>query len=348
MQDLGGYDELSLDDLDRIMLTDEDPVAKAKEEEEEAKKKQEEDDLVDPNPDDEADEEDESDAADEAEEEEEEASESKEDQDKGKEEKQEVEESPLEKRIRLLERRLELEALERVKETEARKRAELLASKQAGRAGFLQQQLKKSPAKAQPDKKAEAGADEDDPWADKEAAQETRQEQDLPAQEMQPQMNEDRVELVRITIEDEGNRFAKDHAGDLEEMPEKFINRLQELMQEEAAPYVQELTTSSLKAVRKLARSLMNSAYATARIEFSDSVAENTKTEVEQRKAASVAKSKRRKAKAAISKGGKAAKPQPKSKSYDDMTLEELEVEMKKEFGEDYRLGSDVARHGGL
>jgi hypothetical protein len=47
----------------------------------------------------------------------------------------------------MLERRLELEALERTKESEARKRAELLASKQAGRAGYLQRQLAQSPPK---------------------------------------------------------------------------------------------------------------------------------------------------------------------------------------------------------
>lgn len=337
-QDLSGYDELSAEELDRIMMTDEDPVAKAKEEEEErlAKEEAAEDDTVDPNPDDEEDEDE--DPAEEAEEEEK-APESKKGQ--ADETAEEDEESPLEKRIRLLERRLELEALERTKETEARRRAELLASKQAGRAGYLQQQLKKSPAKAQA---TEDDADED---ADaEEKAPQNRQERNQPTPD--PVWQEDRVELVRMAITDEGNEFAKAHASEFEEMPDAFLNRVQELMKEEAVPYREELMTSSVKTVRKLARSLMNSAYATARIEFADNVADNATREATARKADSAGKSRRRKAKAAISKGSGRAKSAPKPKSYDDMTMDELEAEMKKEFGADYRLGSDMSKHGGL
>jgi hypothetical protein len=210
----------------------------------------------------------------------------------------------------------------------------------------LQRQLAQSPPKAQP-AKAEADGEED-PWSeDKEAKpQEDRQEQNLPAQ--QGLVDEDRVELVRMAISDEGNSFAQAHAGELDEMPGEFLTRIQELMREEAAPYVEELSTSSMKVVRKLARSLMNSAYATARIEFADKVAENSTKEATTRKAESVEKSRRRKAKAAISKGGVKSKAQPKPKSYEDMTLEELEEEMKKEYGENYRAGSDVSKHGGL
>lgn len=351
-QDLGGYAEMSLDELDRIMQTDDDPVAKAKAEEEEKAKAEEDDDGIDPaDEEEEQDEPDKSDKPDEDEpdEDEPEPDDEKEEKadeaDKDSEEKVE-EEPPLEKRIRLLERRLELESLERMKESEARKRAELLASKQAGRAGYLQQQLKKSPAKAQP-KKAEDDADED-PWGGEADPQDNRQEQNQPSQETEA-WAEDRAELVKMAINDEGNEFAKRHAHELEEMPEDFIGRLQELMKEEAAPYADEFRTGSMRTVRKLARSLMNSAYATARIEFADKVAENAKATASKRKAESVEKSKRRKAKAAISKGGaKATKKAPRQKSYEDMSLEELEAEMKKEFGENYRYGSDVSRHGGL
>jgi hypothetical protein len=337
---------MSLEDLDRIMLTDEDPVAKAKAEAEEKAAEAEEDDTVDPNPDDEPADEDpaeEDDADDDpAESDDDDTKEA----DEADEKKEQDEEAPLERRIRLLERRLELEALERTKETEARKRAELLASKQAGRAGYLQRQLQQSPPKAQP-AKAEADGDED-PWDEKEEqSQDNRQEQNLPAQQEQL-VDEDRIELARMAIHDEGNEFAKRHAQELEEMPEEFLNRMQELMQEEAAPYVEEFSTSSMKVVRKLARSLMNSAYATARIEFADKVAENATKEATTRKAASVEKSKRRKAKAAISKGGVKKKAQPKTKSYEDMTLEELEAEMAKEHGDNYRAGSDMSKHGGL
>ena len=245
-------------------------------------------------------------------------------------------ENPLAKRLALLERRLELEGLERVRESEARKRAELLASKQAGRAGYLQQQLKEK-AKAQPAKSEDADAS-DDPWKDDDS-QSPAVEEDAPQpQTLQGMADEEaRLELAKMAINDEGTRFANEHAGALEGMPEKFILRLQELMAEEAAPYAEEFKSGSLKAVRKLARSCMTSALAGARIEFADTL----KQEATTRKADSVEKSRRRKKKAAISATGKrSAPPKPKSTSYEDMSIEELEAEMQKEFGDNYRLGA--------
>lgn len=338
-QNLGGYEELSEEELQAAFEGEKDPVAEAKAEEE-AKLAAENDDPADEDDDEQED----ADAQDEddGDDEEEKADEA--------EEKEEDEESPLESRIRLLERRLELEALERTKETAARERAELLASKQAGRAGYLQQQLKKkqSPPKAQSKKKTEDDGDED-PWAEENAAQDNRQEQFEPVQELTQEQKEDREELVKMAINDEGQEFAKLHAGNLEDMPEEFIKRLRDLMQEEAAPYAKDFQTGSIKMVRKLARTCMSSAYATCRIEFADQVAENVKAKATTRKAESVAKSKRRKAKAAISKGGAGATKKPKpAKDYEDMDDEELEAAFLSEFGEDYRMGSAKSKHGGL
>jgi hypothetical protein len=243
--------------------------------------------------------------------------------------------NPLEKRIQLLERRLELEALQRERETEARKRAEMLASKQAGRAGYLQQQLKDK-AKDAPAKSEDTDAS-DDPWADddSQSPKETRQEQPAPVQGRQ-QDDDTRTELVAIAINDEGVKFANEHAAQLEEMPGKFVDRLQDLIREEAAPYAGEFQEASMKTVRKLARSIMNSAYAAARIEFAQEVEREATT----REAESVEKSRRRIKKAAISATGRrSAPPKPTNKSYEDMDLDELEAEMKKEFGENYRIG---------
>lgn len=344
-QDLSGYEEMDLDALDRILKGEDDPVAKAKADAEEKAEAEEaaKADPVDPDPDEEEEDVADSDAADEAEEEEEEEQ-PEPDTDQAEDKAEESEGSPLEKRIRLLERRLELEGLERQKESEARKRAELLASRQAGRAGYLQQQLKQSSDKEQA--KSESDASED-PWANETDAQENRPEPSRQDPSLED-WGDDRAELVQMAIKDEGNEFAKMHARDLEDMPEKFMTRLQELIREEAAPYAEEFKTSSIKTVRKLTRSLMASAYASARIEFADTVAENAAREADTRQADSVSKSKRRKAKAAVSKGSGRAKSAPKPKSYEDMSLEELEEEMKKEFGENYSVGSDVTRHGGL
>lgn len=245
--------------------------------------------------------------------------------------------SPLEKRIAMLERRLELEGLERQRETEARKRAEMLASKQAGRAGFLQQKLKDK-AKAT-DTDGEPAADaSDDPWTDDESqsATEERREQPATSQGLQP-MDDSRQELVAMAINDEGSRFAAEHAAQLEEMDAKYVERLEELIKEEAAPYAEEFRTAPVKTVRKLARSCMNSAFVAARIEM----AADAEAQATTRQAESVAKSRRRKSKAAISTTGRrSAPPKPTKKSYEDMDLDELEAEMKKEFGENYRLGA--------
>jgi hypothetical protein len=261
-----------------------------------------------------------------------------EDEDKDDDDKPEKDddENPLAKRLALLEKRLELEGLERVRESEARKRAELLASKQAGRAGYLQQQLTKK-AKAAPAVSEDADAS-DDPWKDDDS-QSPAVEEDAPQPQTLKGMadEEARLELAKMAINDEGTQFANEHAGSLEGMPEKFILRLQELMAEEAAPYAEEFKTGSLKAVRKLARSCMTSALAGARIEFASTL----KQEATTRKADSVEKSRRRKKKAAISATGKrSAPPKVKSTSYEDMSIEELEAEMQKEFGANYRLGA--------
>jgi hypothetical protein len=324
------YAELSDEQLSDILAGHkEDPLAEK--EEEEKPEPDSFDDSDDEEPEQEAEEEEAEEEADDSEEEAEEEEE---------EEEKEEELSPLEKRLALLERRLELESLQREKEVEARKRAELLASKQAGRAGYLQQQLKQKPKAADSEQKAEAS---DDPWSDDDSqSSEVERQEPTSVPSASPQMDDARQELVSMAINDEGTKFANEHAAQLEDMPEQFIQRLQELMVEEAAPYQDQLKDAPIKTVRKLARSCMTSAFAAARIEFADQLAEQAST----RKAESVEKSRRRKKKSAISSSSrKTPKAAPKAKSYDDMDLDELEAEMRKEFGENYRLGA--ARRSG-
>ncbi len=327
-QDLTAYEDLTDEELEKIMAGKmADPGAEPEEEEEEEA---------------EADPEEEADAEDEdSEEEEDEAADEPDEDDAEPEAKDdpdgEEKPNPLEARLAQLERRLKIEALERQKETAARERAELLASKNAGRAGFLKQQLEKSgKAAAKPQGKPEDGDESEAQW---DAPQEEVQAQDdaeqSPARD--PRWDEDRQELIKIAVNDEGFKFAQERADELQELPDTFNSRLQELVAEATVPYREVFRTSSIKTVRKLARSLFSTAYATALIEHADEKTAGATT----RKAESVAKSKRRKKKAAISKSGRGAKPKAKPSSYDDMSDEELEAEFKAEFGENYNARRD-------
>lgn len=249
------------------------------------------------------------------------------------EEDEEVEEDTVsvEDRLAAMEKRLELESLKRERAEEATKRAELMASKNAGRAGFLKQQLEKKKAgkkAVKPESDNDEDGETEDPWDATEQAQD-----DAEQREVAPSLwAEDRKELVEMAINEEGVKFASERAAELEDMPEGFGARLQELVSAEAVPYRDAFRTSSIKAVRKLSRSLMATAYATARIEFADKKTAEAVT----RKAESVAKSKRRKKKAAISKSGAPKKIKGKPANYDDMSDEELENEFKGEFGHNY------------
>ena len=248
------------------------------------------------------------------------------------EEDDEVEEDTVsvEDRLAAMEKRLELESLKRERAEEATKRAELMASKNAGRAGFLKQQLEKKKAgkKAVKPESEDEDGDTEDPW---DATEQAQDDAEQPSAE--PSLwAEDRKELVEMAINEEGVKFASERSAELEAMPEGFGARLQELVSAEAVPYRDAFRTSSIKAVRKLSRSLMATAYATARIEFADKKTAEAVT----RKAESVAKSKRRKKKAAISKSGAPKKVKGKPASYDDMSDDELENEFKGEFGHNY------------
>jgi hypothetical protein len=228
-----------------------------------------------------------------------------------------------------MEKRLELESLKRERAEEATKRAELMASRNAGKAGFLKQQLEKKAGKkpVKPATEVEAG-EEEDPWDATEQAQD-----DAEQHSAEPTLwAEDRKELVEMAINEEGVKFAMERSAELESMPEGFGARLQELVSKEAVPYRDAFRTSSIKAVRKLSRSLMATAYATARIEFADKKTAEAVT----RKAESVAKSKRRKKKAAISKSGVPKKIKGKPTSYEGMSDDELEAEFQGEFGQNY------------
>lgn len=323
--DLAKFDELSDDDLDQIMAgLKPDPTVEKEEEPE-----PEPDTMDEPEPEPEEEEEEAKD------EEPEEEAEEEDDEPEQADEPAAEELSPLEKRLALLERRLQLEALERERESEARKRAEMLASKQAGRAGYLQQQLKEK-AKAKPTQSEAAGAS-DDLWDDDESQSPAVERQEQPATDPGLELDDTRRELITIAINDEGNKFAQDNAEELEDWSPELLDKLQERIREEAAPFASEFASSSMATVRKLARSCMNSALASL-------ASERVRAEIAEattRKAESVEKSRRRKKKAAISTTGRrSAPPAPKAqKSYDEMDLDELEAEMKKEFGENYRIG---------
>ena len=135
-----------------------------------------------------------------------------------------------------------------------------------------------------------------------------------------------------MAINDEGNKFAAERAEEFENLPEGFAARMGEIIAIESVPYREELLTGKIASVRKLSRTLYQSAYATARIEFADKLTAEATT----RKAESVTKSIRRKKKAAISKTGQGPKPKAAAKSYEEMDDAELEAEFKKEFGDNY------------
>lgn len=321
-QDLSRYEGLGDDELEQILkgqkpdpTVEEDDVEEAEEADETAE---------------EAEEDENSDEEDEAEDKEAD----KPDKDDGDDESAEL--TPLEKRMMLLERRLEKESLERERETERRKRAEMLASKQAGRAGYYKQQAEKGGVA----KPAKDGS-EDPEWVEgdeeKPEAKEGAEQPNLP-----PYWEEDRTEQVLATINDEGNKFTSERAEEFQTFDDPneakaFYQRFTELIEAEAGPYRQDFATSSLKSVRKLARSIMTSAFATAKIEYADKVGEKATVQ----KAESTAKNKRRKKKAAISKSGAPSKPKGGAKSYDEMTEEELEAEFQSEFGENYNARRD-------
>jgi hypothetical protein len=320
-QDLSQYADLSDEELEAILKGQKEDPTVEEDEDDDAEEAEEEDkpaEEEEENSDEEDDEED--------------AEAAKPDAD-GAEESDEL--SPIEKRMMLLERRLEKEGLERERETERRKRAEMLASKQAGRAGYYKQAAEKAGAA-----KPEADGEEEPGWVDgeeKPAAKEGDEQPNLP-----PHWEEDRAESVLQTINDEGGKFTAERADEFQkfddpEEAKEFYARFTELIEEEAGPYRQDFATSSLKSVRKLARSIMTSAFATAKIEYADKVGEKATV----RKAESAAKNKRRKKKAAISKSGAPSKPKSGAKSYTEMSDEELEAEFQAEFGENYNARRD-------
>jgi hypothetical protein len=320
-QNLSDYSKMSDDDLDNILKGNaEDPTqpqeAEAEVEEEEV--------VVD-----EKEEKEEDEAADDAEEEAE--ADPKVEKEADDKEEPEAKEDPVEQRFQNLEKRLALEALKRERAEEKQHRAELLASRHAGRAGYLQQQLKKGskPAAEGDDATAEGS---DDAWeqAEGKGAEQAQTKQN------QPVFDDTRVELMSLAINDEGNQFTQAHAAEFERLPEGFETRLAELVREEAALYRDDFKAATIPMVRKLARSIMTSAYATAQIEYAEKVTEQATV----RKAESTAKSKRLKKKAAISKSGRGpAKPKPKPSSYEDMSDAELDAEFEREFGDNHRQG---------
>jgi hypothetical protein len=243
-----------------------------------------------------------------------------------------------EKRIALLEARLEREALERARETAARERAELMASKQAGRAGYLKQQLDKGSAPAKP----QSAGEEESPWDAEARAQESKDEEPTRTPAVGPEDLGTHREVVAMAINDEGNKFAAEKAEEMENLPEGFTERMGQIIAEESVPYREELLTGKIGTVRKLSRSLYQSAYATARIEFADKLTAEATT----RKAESVSKSVRRKKKAAISKTGQAPKAKKPAKSYEEMSDKELEAEFRKEFGDNYNPSRNTLQYG--
>jgi hypothetical protein len=298
-QDLTRYDDMSEDELDALMKGGVDPTEPVEEEpeaEEVVEDPTEEEPEVEEGP-----------AAEEAE---------------------EAEPVDYDKRIALLEARLERESLERVKETAARERAELMASKQAGRAGYLKQQLEKGAPAAKPQS---AGAEEN-PWDAEEQAPASSSEEPTEQPVVYADDRGTHREVVAMAINDEGNKFAAERAEEFENLPEGFAARMGEIIAIESVPYREELLTGKIASVRKLSRTLYQSAYATARIEFADKLTAEATT----RKAESVTKSIRRKKKAAISKTGQGPKPKAAAKSYEEMDDAELEAEFKKEFGDNY------------
>jgi hypothetical protein len=325
-QDLSTYQDLTDEELDAILKgKKEDPTQVEEPDDEPDNEPEEEPDAEDEPQDDEPE------GEDEAEEE---------DSEDGDPEPDEAEEDVFEKRLALLERRLEIESMKRQKAEEDAKRASLLASKQAGRAGYLQQQLKKTAPKP-----TEDGEDAEGDWDDTDESRPATGSEDRAPQN--PVWDEDRAEQVMMILRDEGMSFANQHISDIETMVagdndvsvESFDKRLQEIITEEVQRNREDFQSASLKTVRKLARSIMNSAYATARIEYAEEASEKATV----RQAESTGKRIRRKKKAAISKSGKAPKrAAPVQKSYEEMSDEEIENEFKKEFGTNYRGSRNI------
>jgi len=258
-----------------------------------------------------------------------------------------VEEPTESERLSALERQLEIQRIENERIRAEAERQELLAQREAGQKGSLMQKLE------QLERRLSAPEAEDGEYEPAVAQRQTAPQ--LP-QDLRSELDEIRQERVQRAIENEGRAFLTDpqvvqyveslhKAGyangekvfNGEEAAQAFHSEIAQIVQRDAPGVKEALYGGNPKVSAKLARSLLRTAYAEARIrqlEHHEALARAAKKASDQ---AIVAKK----------RGSGTAKSRPASgegaKKFDPMSasLEELEKRINRDFGVDEGAGKE-------
>lgn len=222
--------------------------------------------------------------------------------------------------------RLEAAELQYQKTLVELERQRVLASREAGRAGFYQQKL----AKTQQDDDAPAEALDDEREPEKPARRAPARE-DEPS-EVRQDLDAMRSEIALRVFEDEATAFMtrRQDAMIPKEPDPKGVKsvgeRMQPILQKYEEEFRPQLYGRDLKLARLTARNVFEAAYVDARLE----VIEEQRAAAKTRTAEQFTRQKEAKAKAAISASGGTPAEKPKQKALEDQSVEELEQELQR------------------